>query len=348
MNFQWFLQKMIIITRLLLIIKITNKGVINMNIKKIGLTALAGSLVATSAFAGSMSATGSASFEVQHNNGSAANAGKAWSMGNSVTFAGSGELDNGLNITASFELDQGAAAGTGPFDSHGLTIGNDTFGTLTFQGHGGAAAQTAIDDMASGDIWDNGFSATGAPTSSSTNNMLAYKLPEMVDGLSVNVSYVPHTAASSQYASTMDWAVAYTGVEGLTVGYGSGENKATKGSEADVSSYYVKYAYGPVTVAFHETEFDSEATTTTADIDFTAYSVAYTVTDEISVAYKVADLSTPNASGDADQEVSGVTASYTAGGMTISGKMINADNVANSTAVTSDQSMWELSASFAF
>ena len=319
-----------------------------MNIKKIGLTALAGSLVATSAFAGSMSATGSASFEVQHNNGSAANAGKAWSMGNSVTFAGSGELDNGLNITASFELDQGAAAGTGPFDSHGLTIGNDTFGTLTFQGHGGAAAQTAIDDMASGDIWDNGFSATGAPTSSSTNNMLAYKLPEMVDGLSVNVSYVPHTAASSQYASTMDWAVAYTGVEGLTVGYGSGENKATKGSEADVSSYYVKYAYGPVTVAFHETEFDSEATTTTADIDFTAYSVAYTVTDEISVAYKVADLSTPNASGDADQEVSGVTASYTAGGMTISGKMVNGDNMAYSTAASADKSMWKLAASFAF
>ena len=35
------------------------KGVINMNIKKIGLTALAGSLIATSAFAGSMSVTGS-------------------------------------------------------------------------------------------------------------------------------------------------------------------------------------------------------------------------------------------------------------------------------------------------
>ena len=325
-----------------------------MNIKKIGLTALAGSLVATSAFAGSMSVTGSASFEVQHNNGAAANAGKAWSMGNSVTFAGAGELDNGLNVTASFELDQGAEAGTagaagkGPFDSHGLTIGNDTFGTLTFQGHGGASAQSAVDDMASGDIWDNGFSATGAPTASSTNNMLAYKLPEMVDGLSVNVSYVPHSAASSQYASTMDWAVAYTGIDGLTVGYASGENKATKGSEADVSTYYVSYAYGPVTVAFAETEFDSEATTTTADIDFTAYSVAYTVTDEISVAYKVADLSVPNDSTDADQEVSGVTASYTAGGMTISGKMINADNVANSTAVTADQSMWELSASFAF
>jgi len=320
-----------------------------MNIKKIGLTALAGSLVATSAFAGAVTATGGASFEVQHVNGGAANAGKAFSMGNSVTFAGSGTLDNGLDVSVSFELDQAATNGTSSsFDSNSVKIGNDDFGTLTFAGHGGSSAQSAVDDMASGDVWDNGLGATGAPTSSTSDNMMSYALPSLMDGLAVNLSYTPHTAASSQYASTMDWAVAYTGFEGLTLGYASGENKKTKGSEADVSTYYISYAYGPVTVQFAETEYDSEATTTTADQDFTAYSVAYTVTDEISIAYKVADLSTPNASGDVDQEVSGVTASYTAGGMTISGKMINADNVAFATAATSDTSMWELAASFAF
>ena len=323
-----------------------------MNIKKIGLTALAGSLVATSAYAMDMSVTGGASFEVQHVNGGAANAGKAWSMGNSVTFTGSGETDGGLTVTASFELDQGAEAGTagtagkGPFDSHGLTVGNDAFGTLTFQGHGGAAAQSAVDDMATGDIWDNGMGHAGAPTSSSSNNMLAYKLPALVDGLSVNVSYVPHT--DTQYEDSMDFALAYTGVEGLTIGYASGENKTTKGSEADVSTYYLSYAFGPLTVAYANTEYDSEATTSTADVDFTGYSVAYTVTDEISVAYKVSDTSTPNDSTDADQEVNGVTASYTAGGMTISGKMVNGDNMAYSTAASADKSMWELAASFAF
>ena len=316
-----------------------------MNIKKIGLTALAGSLVATSAYAMDMSVTGGASFEVQHVNGGAANAGKAWTMGNSVTFTGSGETDGGLTVTASFELDQGAQTTT-PFDSHGLTVGNDAFGTLTFQGHGGAAAQSAVDDMATGDIWDNGMGHAGAPTSSSSNNMLAYKLPALVDGLSVNVSYVPHT--DTQYEDSMDFALAYTGVEGLTIGYASGENKTTKGSEADVSTYYLSYAFGPLTVAYANTEYDSEATTGTADVDFTGYSVAYTVTDEISVAYKVSDTSTPNDSTDADQEVNGVTASYTAGGMTISGKMVNGDNMAYSTAASADKSMWELAASFAF
>ena len=75
------------------------------NFKKIGLSALAGSLVATSAFAGEMSVAGSASVAVEHINGGAANAGKSFTMGNQLTFSGSGELDNGLNVSLSFVLE---------------------------------------------------------------------------------------------------------------------------------------------------------------------------------------------------------------------------------------------------
>ena len=46
------------------------------NLKKIGLSALAGSLVAVSASAGEMSVAGSAKMEVSHKNGGAASAGK--------------------------------------------------------------------------------------------------------------------------------------------------------------------------------------------------------------------------------------------------------------------------------
>jgi outer membrane protein OmpU len=316
-----------------------------MNIKKIGLTALAGSLVATSAFAGSLSVSGGASFEVQHVNGGAANAGKAWSMGNSVTFTGSGELDNGLNVSVSFELDQGAAT-TQPFDNHSVSVGNDTFGTLTFAGHGGSSALNAVEDTASTGVWDNGFSATNPPNSSASNNMLSYTNSNLYDGLAVTVSHVPHM--TGEYSSATDWAIAYTGVEGLTLGFASGEDNATKGSQADVTVYYGKYAYGPITVAYSQSEYDSESTATAADLDYTAYSVSYTLTDELSISYGVSDQSTPNKSSDSDQEISGFKASYTTGGMTLSGKMINADNVAFSTAATADQSMWEIAASFAF
>jgi outer membrane protein OmpU len=77
-----------------------------MNIKKIGLTALAGSLVATSSFAGEMSVSGGAGIYLEHINGGAADAGKSFTMGNQLTFSGSGELDNGLNVSLSFVLDQ--------------------------------------------------------------------------------------------------------------------------------------------------------------------------------------------------------------------------------------------------
>ena len=69
------------------------------NIKKIGLTALAGSLVATSvAYAGELTATGAASVEMQNNSQSAA--GKTVTMGNSVNFAGSGETDGVFESSA--------------------------------------------------------------------------------------------------------------------------------------------------------------------------------------------------------------------------------------------------------
>ena len=130
--------------------------------KKIGLSALAGSLVAFSANAGEMSVAGSASINLEHINGGAANAGKSFSMGNQLTFTGGGELDNGLNVSLSFVLDQnddsttaGAAYSGGPFDSHSVTVSSDSLGSLKFSGEGGSSAVSAIDGTAAGDIWDS-------------------------------------------------------------------------------------------------------------------------------------------------------------------------------------------------
>jgi outer membrane protein OmpU len=81
------------------------------NLKKIGLTALAGSLVATSvAYSGELAVSGSAGFNVK--NFSNSQTGKAVSMANSVNFTGGGETDGGLNVNVSFELDQGTANNT--------------------------------------------------------------------------------------------------------------------------------------------------------------------------------------------------------------------------------------------
>jgi outer membrane protein OmpU len=208
-----------------------NKQRKNMNnFKKIGLTALAASLVTTSAFAAELTATGSASIKAAHVTTQAgANTGKAFSMGNSVTFAGGGELDNGMSVSVSFELDQGAEAPAGgPFDSHSVTISSDAMGSLTFAGHGGDSAQSQVKDM-TGKIWDYQGTSQGALGSSTSNNMMLYTLPTLVDGLAVNASFNPqissgitdnYTVAQTGNGSELGFSATYTGIDGLSLSYG--------------------------------------------------------------------------------------------------------------------------------
>jgi outer membrane protein OmpU len=330
------------------------------NFKKIGLTALAGSLVAATAYAGEVTVAGSASMKVEHVDGGAANAGKSFSMGNQLTFTGGGELDNGLNVSISFVLDQGddtttsVGAGTSsfgggiPFDSHSVSISSDSLGTLKFAGEGGANVQTAIDTTAAGDLWDNSFGITTAEdpkTSKSTNNMMSYTLPSIVDGVALSASYTPKGSGA---ASSSAYAIAYTGVEGLTLNYATGSDDSTAGSESDTTTMKASYAYGPITVSYSENEFDGAGTGANTDQEVTAYQVAYTVSDAISISYGAEDIKTPDNASDEDMDISGIVASYTAGGMTISGTMISADNTGHSTADTEDKDQWSLSASFAF
>jgi len=329
-----------------------------MNLKKIGLTALAGSLVATSLVAGEMAVTGSASMKVRHVDGGAANSGKAFSMGNQLEFKGSGELDNGLNVSLSFVLDQNddsTTAGTAksvnsgsPFDSHSVSISSDALGTLVFHGEGGSSAQTAIDTTAAGDLWDNGYgiSTTDDPKTSKTrDNMLFYTLPSIVDDVEVTASYTPK---GTDVESSNALGLKYSGVEGLVVNYAQGENNTTAAATVDVTTMKASYAYGSFTVGYSDTEYDSEVTTTTVDQDVTSWNLSYTISDNLSVNYGNEEIKLPNVADDQDIEVDAITVDYTTGGMTISAMMGQADNMSHTTAITEDREMWHLVASFAF
>ena len=322
-----------------------------MNIKKVGLTALAGSLVATSAFAGEMSVAGSASLNVEHTNGGAASTGKTFSMGNQLTFSGSGELDNGLNVSLSFVLDQNddsttASGGTKnantgtPFDSHSVSVSSDALGTLKFSGEGGSSASSALDATAAGDIWDNfDGSNTVHPTGlGSGDNMMMYTTPALMDGLSISASYLPNGLASD---TAIGYSATYTGVDGLSVSYASQD-----GTDASTDAQVLKasYAYGPVTVAYSDYSYDT--TGTTSDDDTTSFKVSYTVSDELSVTYGSETVERPGKTEDG--EYRSISASYTAGGMTITGAMEDADNMDGTTTATQDRERWALSASFAF
>ena len=314
-----------------------------MNIKKIGLTALAASLVSVSAHAGALSVSGGASIGVKDT--SKTSTGKSFTMGNSVTFTGSGELDNGMNVSISFELDQGAEAGTaasaakGPFDSHSVTISSDELGTLVFAGHGGSSAQSEIDTTAAGDAWNNGSNFT-VSASSTSNNMMLYTLPTFIDDVTAKVSYTPGAAGVD---SATAWRLGYTGVEGLTVDYAQGDNE-TVGAKAEATTFKASYAYSSFTLSYSKNEYDTEAATGGQDID--SWNLAYTVNDDLSVAYGVETHDTEAQT--VDEEAEYVNVSYTTGGVTLSASNYMYEGDSNTAGAGGEIDRWALSATFAF
>ena len=332
-----------------------------MNIKKIGMTALAASLVSTSVFAGELTASGSASITVENYSGEQINTGKGFSMADSVVLSGSTELDNGMTVSMSFELDGSETdVSSGSYDSHSVTISSDALGTLKFSGNGGDSAVEALDATAAGDIWDifdkqvvesaakpeNATTAGNAAMLSAPggNNTMLYTLPSLVDGLSVSASYTPQGTAGAE--SSNAYGLTYTGIEGLSVSYGAGTNDGgVAATKADITTMKASYAYGPITIGYSDHEYDS--VTATRDQDVKSYSVSYTVSDAISISYGTDEFSTGEATT-VDAEYSKISASYTTGGMTITATSAEAENISYKTAVREDQDYWSLGLSFAF
>ena len=308
------------------------------NFKKIGLTALAGSLVATSVFAGELTATGAASIGASNITGSNDQSnGVNWSMGNSVTLSGSGELDNGLTVTMSMELDAGAEDTGGPFDSQSIKVASDTLGTLVFAGHGGSSAQSAMDTTAAGDIWNQTLGITGPTAAAAGNDSMYYTLPEMMDGLALTASVSPGRAAQPTHTS---FGVVYTGFDGLTLKFGQGDS-GDVGAETESTTMMASYAYGSFTLSISNTEADN---TGSGDRELDSFQLAYTVSDDISVTY---GSETFDLSGNAtDEEVEALGISYTTGGMTLSANTYEAKGASNTAGAVSDK--WALTAAFAF
>ena len=319
-------------------------------LKKIGLSALAGSLVTVSAYAGEVTVSGGASMEVDNVNGNSdANDGKAFGMGNQLTFTGGGELENGLNVSISFILDQGdnadSAAGLAeaPFDSHSITISSDSLGSLKMSGEGGDSAQSVIDTTAAGDLWDNSLGITTPLASDAASGVLLYTSPELTDGLTLTGSYSPNSAANTK--SGVGYGLNYTGIEGLSVHIAQAEDNTTDAATADVTTMKASYAYGPITVSASNTEYDAEVATDGQEV--TSYQIAYTLSENFSISYGTEKHEDDDTNAVEDAETKGYSVAYTQGGMTLSATKIDAEN-ADFLAATTDSEFWQLKAAFAF
>jgi outer membrane protein OmpU len=320
------------------------------NFKKIGLSALAGSLVAVSAHAAEITMSGGASVAVS----SGDDAGKStYYQNDSISFTVSGETDGGLSITTKLELDGDASGGAGgDFDSQSLTIGHDTFGTVIFSAHGGSTVMGGFDDMMP-TAYEESFAITtgnlvinGAGTG---NDLWRYNSPELVPGLTAHVAYSSQNTTANANAYT-DMGLKYTPdmVDGLTLGYAVGEVDEVPSANGDQvtgideSTMFVTYATGPITVGYQQSEADGA--TSTQDDDSTSFGISYAVTDDLSVSYGEHTLDL--GSSTSDQESEGFSASYTMGGTSIKAAFNETTNVAGVAA--SDKESYEIALVFAF
>ena len=319
------------------------------NLKKIGLSALAGSLASVSAHAAEVSVSGSASITMDRVNKHLVT-GNDFSMGDSLNFNMSGETDGGLGVAVFYEIDGGA------LDDYDMTLSGD-WGSLKFNGSGSSSALGAVDDVtpnAYEEAWDvldtDGTATSGSPLvigGGGGANMFIYTSPS-VAGATLTLAYQNDGGAASVEDSYTDYAIAFSPemVEGLTVGYASGDQQTGVNIDNNKSTAYVKYAVGGFTLGYQISEADHD--TKTSSLDSTAYGVTYAVNDDISIGYSYheVEMDSGRSTGTFDQESTGISASYTMGGMTLAGAMNETDNMRGID--SNDFESYEFNLSFAF
>ena len=320
------------------------------NLKKIGLSALAGSLATFSAQAADFSVTGGAALYFDDPNRGSGSKGNSFYMGDSLKFNASGETDGGLTVGVYYEIDQD------DMDDYDMNIGGD-WGTLAFHGSGGSTALGAVDDVmpnAYEEAWDvidtDGAATSGSPHTiggGSGSNMFKYTSPS-VSGATLTVAYVDGSNSDAIEDSYTDFAIAVSpeAVEGLTLGYASSDNQAGVGVDSEKSTMYAKYAVGGFTLGYQVSDQDHD--TASLDREATIYGVSYAVNDDFSIAYTshTMDYDAAKTTNNSDQESTGISASYTMGGMTLAGSMNEVDNMQGT--ATKDFEGYEFSLSFAF
>jgi len=306
------------------------------NFKKVGLTALGTALVSTASFAGDISVSGSAGMTLTGNDNNAT--GNAITMSDTLTFAGSGDLDNGWTVALSHAIDGGTN------DAISITLGMGDAGTLVFAGLGGSGPVEGTDDVtptANEESWATvAGTVSGLADGSEGTRNFTYTLPSLMDGVAVDIFHQPTDAAQG---SSTEYKVVFTGVEGLEVGYAGGENNDSLTNSIDNTNLWAKYTMDAFTFGVQSNEGDHQ--TASADTEFTAYGLSYAVSDELSVSYNVSTTDHENTSL-TDQDAQGVSFSYTSGGITVGGSVHSVDNVAGVAAT--DNSGYELNLAFAF
>jgi outer membrane protein OmpU len=318
------------------------------NLKKIGLTALAGTLAATTfAQAGEVTVSGNAIMEYQNNSNDAAgqaNETDGYVMNSSLTFSGSGELDNGMTVSIYQTLSSGAVT------SEGVTLDMGDMGKVSLDRWGYHSGITSIADKiptAAENVHDDTAGSHDSPAQgvakigSDGSDVLGYVYA--ADSFTLSASSAMKADGSEESVAISTSSI----IDGLSIGAGMGTNMSTAAvvdggeNEDDVSTMFAVYTMGPVSIGYQQTKIDGEVTST--DIEAAHYGISFAVNENMSVSYGERDVDFDSLAFNEKSE--GVSVSYTAGSMTLQAVNNKKENVGGS---TTDDEVFELKLKMAF
>ena len=335
------------------------------NLKKIGVSALAGSLVSFAATAGELSVSGTANLTYTNEDLSNSASTPSNSTGNpfghasDLSFNGSGDM-NGYTVSFFAAID----AGGGAYASNSISMDMGDMGKIKFdQGVGGNGIES-IDDKsptAWEESWD-GIAAGDGMTTTGSQNVFTYT--NTVAGFGVNVAYdteiddsrtadgATGAAGTSIDGSNTSFAITNaTLVDGLDVGFGMGETDVKDGTttSTDIETIigYANYTIGGVTVGLTQGETSGGAAGHDMH-EMEAMGIAFAVNENLSVSYNTHEVTYAKTAGNADMssDKEGIAIAYSMGGASV--KIQNNETDGSSTATTYTEDRTEVNLSLAF
>ena len=330
------------------------------NLKKVGLTALAGSLAAVSANAAEMSVSGATllTYTSEH---STETTGNPFGMKTNIGFTASGDV-NGMTVSyMQTTVDQFAG-----MSSARLSVDMGDMGVLAFDQGSGSGLKT-IDDKtptAAEEIWDGLDGTTPGGLVGAAGNSGVFNYIKSFAGVTLNAaarrgSGTKNSDGSSSGAGQSAWDFALTGsgdtfgVDGLAwgVGYGEAENGTlmtgvTDNGDDEHYTAFANYSFGMVTAGYQISSIAKGASGATSE-QVDAWGIAVNINDDLSVSYGEREIEYAKASAaHVTEDGEGIAVAYTMGSMKIAGNRNEVTH--NDGTLNSNDEMTEIALSFAF
>jgi len=334
-------------------------------VTKLGVSALCGSLAAVSAAnAGDLTVTGGVDMSWLSLDDKTT--GNPIGMGSNLTFAGSGELDNGWTVALSV-----AMANSDAYSSTNVTVTVPAFGDIRIDSGVSATGISRIDDVTP-NVWEEAY-ATGVGAGinnvdgSSAGGTIEYTPNMLPDGLTARIAYSPdaggaaagdkastatNTPEDSGYDITVEATDAIHGITGLTLTAGISEiaqDSTVSGYSGDQeeTTWAITYAAGSFTLGYQYSQEDLGTDTGALEYTNDGYGVTFQVNDDLSIGYNHYESEQDNTT-DVTAEATSIQVAYSMGGASIRLAETDVENAAYQTTAAYDTGGTVLSVALAF